>query len=266
LVPSFQGDQLANVSFADNPAIMDTSITELFHFDNVTGQVSFNMAFPSNINYVGAGGAEFSPDGSKLYIAPLLLLPYWHFQMIQYDLSIGDPSGIVNSGVVLAEQLGPQYVVNSSDPIEAAPDGRIYFGNGEGPQYLTVIEHPDSAGTACGLNTMGLFLPGTSGPITLPHFCKRYHDSALSVGVREQDPSMEHIALWPVPVNDRLHVKVPGVGRLAILDALGREVRWFRTTGTGTQVMDTQGLAPGLYTLCFTANSGSRSASAFVKE
>ena len=266
LVPSFQGDRLVSVSFCANPSLLDSSITELFNFNNATGQVTFNMGISYTNNYMGAGGAEFSPDGSKLYVVPLQIDPTFKFQLEQYDLSVGDPSGILSSRALVAEFLPTPTVVISSDPIEAAPDGKIYIGIGEGPINLRVIEHPDSAGSACGINLAGPFLPFGGGPIMMPHFCKRYHDSQLSVGLHGTEPSEERMALWPVPVQQRLNVSVPGAGRITVLDQLGREVQGQRVTERGTQHVNTGTLAPGLYTLCFVSESGVRSASVFVKE
>ncbi len=266
LVANYAGDALVSVSFSANPAWPDTSITELFHFNDTTGVVTFWAALDSNRTFMGEGGAEFSPDGSKLYVAEMPYLTNT-VQLVQYDLSDPKPSEIRNSATILEESLGSPDLLLTAVPIAGAPDGRIYIGKGAGAQYLAVVEHPDSAGFACGLQANGLFLPNANaGFIAMPNFCKRYHDSEMTVGVMEVAAPEASLQLWPVPAGDVLNVAVPESGRLAVLDMLGREVAWQRAGVQGNLGLEVRSLASGTYLLRFASDNGTVLTGRFLKE
>ncbi len=266
LVASYAGDALVCVSFSANPAWPDTSITELFHFDNATGEVTFWAALDPHRSFMGEGGAEFSPDGSKLYVAEV---PYTTntLRLVQYDLSDPTPSAILNSEVVIQETVGQASNLITGVPIAAGPDGRVYLGKGPGAQFLALIEHPDSAGMACGPQPNGLFLPNpAAGFFTMPNFCKRYHDSEMTVGQAEPTEAAPGLTLWPVPAGEALQVLVPGAGRLEVLDMLGRPVHVSSAARQGMVELDLGPLGQGTYVLRYHDRAGAVLSRPFVKE
>ena len=266
LVANYVGDKLVCVSYSNLPAIADTSIVELFYFDNATGVVSLMSALSSDRTFFGCGGAEFSPDGSKLYVAEVPDGFTLQTRLVQYDLSNPEAGAILNTETILNESMGSLDLSNSV-VVAAAPDGRIYIGKGWGAVYLGMIEHPDSAGTACGLVPQGLFLPNNSaGELSLPNFCKRYHDSEMSVSVSEVSSPETSLPLWPVPAGALLNVSVPASGRLAVLDILGREVAWQRAGVQGNVDLEVGGLAAGTYLLRFVPTHGTILTGTFLKE
>jgi hypothetical protein len=265
LVANYAGDALASVSFSASPAWPDTSITELFHFDDATGEVTFWMSLPSDRSFMGEGGAEFSPDGTKLYVAEVPYIPTSNVRLVQYDLTDPAPMAVLGSETLIQETLGPPDVIITAMPIAAAPDGRIYIGKGPS-QYLAVIEHPDSAGLACGLQSNGLFLSSADSWNFVPNTCKRYHDSEMTVGVKEVPKASGAWQVWPVPAEEVLNVSVPERGRLAVLDMLGREVAWQRADVQGTLGLEVAGLAPGTYLLRFASDHGVVLTGTFLKE
>ncbi len=126
--------KLACMSYSHTSA--SPSRAELYDFDPATGVVS-NLRIINT--HPGCYGAEFSPDGTKLYVHSA------HYTLYQYDITGPDAATISAS----------EYVVHSypvggiaGGDLRLAPDGRIYF-NGV-LSHLDMIAHPNLAGAACG--------------------------------------------------------------------------------------------------------------------
>lgn len=87
-------------------------LTELYDFDNATGQVSNYMPLQASYyNY----GVEFSPDNSRLYVSLVL-----DGQIIQYNLQAGSAAAIRASVRVVGTG-------NSRfGSLQRGPDDRIY--------------------------------------------------------------------------------------------------------------------------------------------
>lgn len=146
---------------------------ELFDFDTQTGMLNnpakhtFSFNFPTY-------GFEFSEKGRYLYVGNVDVIPGLAYQ---YDLISGVNATIITTGVQVLS------VQNYIGQLQLAPDGRIYTPSWSN-NFLSVINYPDSAGTACNgvansfstTNTVYLGLPqwigGTLGSALLyENFC-----------------------------------------------------------------------------------------------
>ena len=270
LTASYDGTLLASLSFSANPWVSDTSITELFNFNPATGQVSLLVSLRSTFNYAGTGGIEFSPDGSKLYVADVSNLNGTDLQVWQYDLTVPVPNTILSSQFLLTHALRLPGVTVPSVIMAAGPDGRIYLPHGSnggiGPLWYAAIKEPNLQGAACDLDSNAVYLQAGPGAITVPNFCKRYHDSELSVGVGEVPIVSESFRIWPVPAFDILNVAVPEAGRLTVVDILGRELYQQRVAGRSSLALPLSALVQSTYVLQLITERGVVLTHRFVKE
>lgn len=125
----------------------DNDVVELMNFNKVTGVISNPIVFSANTvahapTFIGAYGAEFSPNNKYLYISannsgaePAVLY--------QFDISINTVAAITASRQVIAKPV-PFY----GGALQLAPDGKIYMAMWKAGA-LSVIENPNGAGTAC---------------------------------------------------------------------------------------------------------------------
>lgn len=123
--------------------------TILMEFDNSTGMISNPVTLPSVEEvFPTAYGVCFSPDNSKVYVTHAN-------RLYQYDVTTWDAETIDDSRYLLHRG----YFLGG---MELGPDGRIYISRGA-DHFLSVVDHPDSAGPACGLRLQGFDLgEGTS--------------------------------------------------------------------------------------------------------
>lgn len=121
---------------------------ELFDFDTRTGMVSGRQVIDSVRDVYSV---EFSPDGSKLYVA------VFNSNMLQYDLSL--LPGI-------AAVYASKYAIAGSNYISAqrGPDGKIYTVRNVAATRISRINDPNKAGAACNVELNVTSLVGTSGP------------------------------------------------------------------------------------------------------
>ena len=122
---------------------------QLFDFDPATGTVSNarTVGFPAPYYY----GAEFSPDGTKLYTTDLP-----GNSLYQIDI---------------ANQLAVVQVAHTSVPtgaVQRGPDGQLYVAM-DRATYLGVITNPNGAGTTCGFVEQGVMLGDGVCRIGLPN-------------------------------------------------------------------------------------------------
>ena len=248
---SYNGDRLAlcNANFvcdSDLSAIIP-SIVQLFHFNDLTGEVTYWMNLPG---HAYSYGLDFSQDGSKLYVSGADPGNMAHY-VDQYDLS-GDTASILASRFRV--YATPYTVINHDRPnaMAFAPDGRLYVSHLG--TSLDAIQYPDLPGIACGY-TPAFF------PLSHPHYfaahwnqLKRYHDSEYKrddVGLGAE-PKKALFNAWPNPAAGNLQVTIPSrvaSPRLVVTDALGRPVREFGTQTMRSGILDVSTLANGLYTL-----------------
>ncbi len=125
-----------------HPSFSRVSTLELYDFDIITGKVSNQILLDSTSqSFLPYYGVCFSPDNSKLY--------YNFFSAIyQFDITPGSNTEIVASKTFVAN-IG--YLISS---LQRGPDGKIYFPNDQ--FTLGVINFPNLAGTACGINQVAV--------------------------------------------------------------------------------------------------------------
>jgi PKD repeat protein len=137
--------------------------TELYDFDNATGVVSNRIlldVFPPTATFTFTNptswGAEFSPDGSKLYITYGNTLPF----LAQFNLCAGTSSSDI---VTSKTAITPNYIFTLSSlgiapSIQLAPDGKIYVSEPLSTDSLAVIAVPNQVGASCGYSTHTIYL------------------------------------------------------------------------------------------------------------
>ncbi|MBK8846190.1 MAG: T9SS type A sorting domain-containing protein [Bacteroidetes bacterium] len=146
---------------------------ELFDFDSQTGTLSNPAKYTFPFNFP-TYGFEFSEKGRYLYVGNVDVIPGLAYQ---YDMISGVNSTIITTGVQVLS------VQNYIGQLQLAPNGKIYTPSWSN-NFLSVINAPDSAGTACNgvanafstNNTVYLGMPqwiaGTLGsPLLYENFC-----------------------------------------------------------------------------------------------
>ena len=245
-----EGDRIAlTTQNASTPQPAPT-ITQLFTFDDATGQVSYRMSFPEHYR---SYGIEFSGDGSKLYVSGYDSI--YHY-VDQYDLSLDDTLSIQNSRTRIYAYDHSAQVDHAWDRPQAmalAPDGRIYVTRAyEMNPWFAIIDQPNEAGLACNFLWNGL---DVSPAKLLGSHCnqmKRYHDSPYTAEIHElaQRPLF---SLSPNPVSGPCWIDGKGLrGALEVRwrDATGREVLCAHAVGNGFgAALDATPLSNGIYTI-----------------
>lgn len=120
---------------------------ELFDFNSCTGVLSnpieWNYTpFPGLTPY----GIEFSPDGTKLYIAATL-------SIIQFDISSNNLTTIQNTAFTVSPLGGQTYF-----SLQLGPDNKIYVASSS----TAVINNPNSAGVNCNFQTNVFTFPNNT--------------------------------------------------------------------------------------------------------
>ena len=186
LKASPNGKLLINVNPDGVYYYCDTTLPELFKFNQSTGVVSSDFVFPMHkdhwwISYsswaVPFYGATFSPDNTKLYLSSGFYGP----NLYQYDLSAGSPSAIIASQVYLSTPYPyPSPLKNIPTSLVNAPDGKIYIAQ-RYKNYLGVINKPNMLGLACNYVDSAVTLAtGTSNDWGgLPNFFEDYINDKL---------------------------------------------------------------------------------------
>lgn len=229
-------------SWAIQPAIV-----QLFHFNDLTGDVSYWMDLPDHhMTY----GLDFSQDGSKLYVAGSDSAVHY---VDQYDLDAGDTTAIIGSRYRVYDSTYTEISSLRPSAMSFAPDGRLYvslLGTS-----LDAILFPDLPGADCGY-TEGFFPLGDMHYFaTHCNQLKRYHDSEYKRPGTVGFPSVVQapgFGAWPNPAASVLHLGLPnGIVSpdIHICDATGRTVHVAGPQAARTGTIDVSSLANGLYTV-----------------
>ncbi|MFH1120085.1 MAG: gliding motility-associated C-terminal domain-containing protein [Bacteroidota bacterium] len=135
-----KGDKLVMVSYGK-------SVIELFHFDDMTGRATPWISLTPQ--YIAADNgptmAQFSPDGSKLYINIFGKSSYLG-RLYQYDLSL--PDALIDASVTWLNEPAPGDLQEKISGMQLARDGMIYVINNIS-KTLNVIQNPNRPGFAC---------------------------------------------------------------------------------------------------------------------
>ncbi len=142
---------------------------QLFDFDNSTGVVSNTINLASN---VGEYGVSFSPDNSKLYVTNPVQNPTWETKLMQYDVTSGIETIILNSRI----EIYSTSVKLAINGLQLASDGKIYTPRINPRDSVAIIHEPNKDGLACNFEFNALSLDGRQGGFTLPSFNESYFD------------------------------------------------------------------------------------------
>lgn len=134
-----------------------SGVVELFGFDKATGKVSPN---PITLGPIpDAYGAEFSADGTKVYVSTLKNQGAQSF-VYQFNLLANDIPASRQTIYNTDSQLGA---------LQIGPDGKIYVAINDA-SALGVINRPNLAGAASNFVAVGPALGGKQSRLGLPNF------------------------------------------------------------------------------------------------
>lgn len=197
--------------------------SEVFDFNNATGAISNPRDIGRN-----AWGRSFSPSGRYLYISGSL----GQGNIYQYDIQAAD---LAASEVLIAG--------NSlfAGPMQLGPDGKIYVAV-YSHQAVSVINSPESAGTACNFALDQVTL--THGcQLGLPNFIDSYYLD-LTAGLPELAKSF---GIFPNPATENtMIVSSTQLDALIITSIDGKQLQSIQPTESST-VIDVSSLSAGTY-------------------
>ena len=140
------------------------NVSELYDFDISTGQLSN----PVILSHASSDyGADFSPDGTKLYISLISTK-----QIYQYDLTAPD----INASKILVGTTGGAY---AGQP-QLGPDGKIYISEYHSGA-VAIIHNPNALGTACNLQASALSLGGRNATFGFPTMISNFFAPPVNV-------------------------------------------------------------------------------------
>ena len=129
-----------------------SNVFDLSDFNTTTGVVSN----PITINYPGAYGAEFSPNGNLLYVS-----------------AVGGSSGTSQFNLQASDIAASKLTLGSAQgAMQSAPDGKIYIA-GAGTS-LSVISDPNVLGASCNFALKSFSLGGKSSTYGLPNIISSF--------------------------------------------------------------------------------------------
>lgn len=158
---------------------------EFFDFDKTTGILS-EMRRIKVSGYLPYG-LEFSKNGKKVYVTTR------GNDIYQYNLDVYDSLSVQQSETLIYPR--PNSIYNYHAQIQLGADNRIYIALVDS-NFLSIIEHPDSAGLACGFQLNGLQLAsGKTSQYGLPNFVTSYlnRDSSIDFTYRFLCPSTQAV-------------------------------------------------------------------------
>jgi hypothetical protein len=220
---------------------------DIFDFDRCTGELIFKKYYmtpydtSSYPNNDFKNGICFSPNDSLLYMSNL----YTIYQIDLHDTNTYNATLINGPDTTL--NVFPWY-----EHLAAAPDGKIYIGNGNGTRkYMSYIDKPNVKGLGCNFKPQGLWQPYTNlrTPPNMPNYGLGA-DSALLVGcepvsIREfENLEMLEWHVYPNPVSTNFYIKSRKGKKKEMFNSVGQMV-----LSTKEDEIDVSKLAKGIYYL-----------------
>ena len=150
-------------------------VIDVFDFDRCTGQLSNWLELgveDSSINLWNYS-CEFSPNGKVLYVSILHLIN----EIIQFNLNNDLVDSIILSKQIIWQATAQEFL----GQLQLAPDNKIYLSSADANdtapstvhsfynENLTVINDPDSLGSACNLTPHSFYLGGKTVQFGLPN-------------------------------------------------------------------------------------------------
>lgn len=157
LKTSHQGDKIA-IAHTYIPNSVNYGITEIFDFDNGTGNITNPISFV-NGETNRAYGLEFSPNDRYLYVS----CPYNGANTYQIDLQAGTSAAVIASIITISSSNS---IVGA---LQLAPDGKIYQARLD-YSSLNVINNPNLGGANCNYVTAAISLGISLSKMGLPNF------------------------------------------------------------------------------------------------
>ncbi len=217
-------------------AILETETgLATYHLNRSTGELElfFNDTTLMIRDARGTKTVAFSPDNSKLYAA--FSKSFTNMTRIyQYDLAASSAADIIASRQVVWQDTT---LLGIAD-MQLAVDGKLYFtaipsrSTPSNPDfqthYLSVIDCPNAAGPACGVQLNALYLAGQDGGYLLPT-----QDQTLFVNANHVQASANPPVLC---AGDSARLTAYGGGATT--------VRWFPATGLSSATIRNPTAAP----------------------
>lgn len=155
-----------------------SSLIEVFDFDDATGKVSNPVSLPVD-KEVEMYGIEFSPDGNLLYATATGQRIYdgqpRTSKLLQYNLRLKQAAAIQTSRTTFASDKEGEM---SFVCMQLGPDGKIYIAPYSfltiGFVPISVINQPNEAGVACELMPHSVNLQDRQSYGGLPNFIASY--------------------------------------------------------------------------------------------
>jgi len=142
----------------------NSDLFDIYDFNNTSGALSLLFSIPNGS--MPLRGIEFSPDGSKLFIASLLVGPIGIIR--QWNLCAGSSQAVINSCITIATSTNSTF-----GDLKLAPNGKIYAPN-IGTQFLSVINNPNVQGNGCNYVNLGQSISPNSCQFGLPYFISTF--------------------------------------------------------------------------------------------
>lgn len=157
LKTSHQGDKIA-IAHTNIINSVNYGITEIFDFDNNTGNIANPISFV-NGETNRAYGLEFSPNDRYLYVS----CTNNGANTYQIDLQAGTSAAVIAS----ITTIGNNNITVGA--LQLAPDGKIYQARLQSSS-LNVINNPNLGGASCNFAAAAITLGATISRLGLPNF------------------------------------------------------------------------------------------------
>jgi hypothetical protein len=239
----------------------------LYQFDRCTGDI-WLLDSLIGIDSILTTQVAFSPDGSKLYLTTYtsysgLGLPFSNSSILQYCLDCG--VDIESTKDTIYQFTNNKYTFVG---MKLGPDGKIYLTTHKLdlaeddplPDYQThfwVINHPDSLGAACDLDTASISSGGRNLASSFPNIPNYQLGPwrASPCDTLEEFNAVDEVSMlpfkaYPNPVLDYLYIDNPlqTTCRALVYNAMGQEVERF-IVQAGGQTVSTTTWPTGIYQL-----------------
>ena len=239
---------------------LDSSEIDLFDFDRCTGLIYSNRKFNWKKSHPNSyiRSCCFSPLSRFLYVSD------WD-SVWQLDLS---SSNILSSAIY----LGKRNPYSQFFLMKTAPDGQIYVSHYGSWQNISVIQYPDSFGTACNflLDTVhfGSQLNGPWADGGLPNK-PNFALGAINcnVGIENLGTENNGLNIYPNPTNSNFTIASDNstIKSITIYDIVGREIV-YESLNKKSTLISLAGYSSGLYFIKVVNENGEVFTKKIVKE
>ncbi|MFN0274662.1 MAG: T9SS type A sorting domain-containing protein [Chitinophagales bacterium] len=252
-------------------AVTRGSFIDVYDFDRCDGMLS-NRIIVDSVNFENYG-LEFSPDETKLYAASGVQTPVKP-KLIQICL---------DCNVIIKTTLYMHASNYYFSQLQIAPDGKIYLGFAEegfiddNAHYLSVINYPDSFGTACDFE-LASFMLGDSAHMSygLPNFVN-YDlaalatpcDTADTTDIAEEIINKNEIVVFPNPAGNYItitsHFNQYTNTKAEMYNIAGVKVKEIEIQSSSQQI-NIKSLPAGIYSIIIKQNAAVMYNESLVKE